>query len=218
MGVTMCVIPDTVKMYGNVKIGKNCIIGEYSVIGYPYVESEKSFKSRKNRTVIGNKSVIGSHVIIYEGTQIGDETRIEDFCRIGEKVIIGRGCYILYGAKIYDKTKIGDNCVIAGFCCERAKIGRKVRIFGELLHSHREPHLGWDDVMEESPIIEDNVFIGFGAKIIGGIKIGRNSYITAGAIVTKNIPSKSIVSGVNNILPYNKWKGGLKKSQFFRGR
>ena len=71
------------------------------------------------------------------------------------------------------------------------------------------------NVIEKSPIIQDRVFIGFGAKIIGRVEIGMHSYIVAGAIVTKDIPPKSIVSGINNIQFYNKWKGKLKKSQFF---
>jgi UDP-3-O-[3-hydroxymyristoyl] glucosamine N-acyltransferase len=210
-------VPNTVKMYGDVLLGKGCVIGEYTVIGYPYVENEKSFKSPALKTFIGDKCIIGSHVVVYEGTRIGEETKIEDFCRIGEEVTIGRNCYILYGAKIYGEAKIGNNCVIAGFCCERAIIGNNVRLFGELLHSHRKPHLGWNDVVEKSPKIDDQVVIGFGAKIIGGIKIGKNSYITAGAIVTKNVPPKYVVFGTNNIVPYQKWKGKLKHSKFFRG-
>lgn len=214
--IAMSTIPDTVKMYGDVRVGKKCIIGEYTIIGYRDVENEESFECKDIETSIGNKCIIGSHVVIYKGTQIGEGTKIEDFCRFGEEAIIGKHCYILYGAKIYDETEIGDNCIIAGFCCERAVVGNNVRLFGELLHSYREPHLGWDDVVEESPRIDDCVVIGFGAKIIGGIKIDKNSYITAGAIVTKDVPPKSIVKGVNKIIPYQEWRGKLRYSQFFR--
>jgi len=216
IGIIMSIIPDTVKIYGDVRIGQGCVIGEFSIIGYPYIESKKSFNSRNIKTSIGDRSIIGSHVVIYSGAQIGDKTRIEDFCRIGKSVIIGKRCRILYGAKIYDEVIIGENCIIGGFCCERANIKNDVRLFGELLHSHREPHLGWDDITEESPIIEDRVFIGFEAKIIGGVKIQKNSYIAAGAIVTKDVPPKSIVTGVNNIFPYTEWKGKLRQSKFFK--
>jgi acetyltransferase-like isoleucine patch superfamily enzyme len=206
-------VPDTVKLYGKVKIGDKVIVGEYTIIGY----GVKSPPHEEAVTIIGDECIIGSHIVIYKGAKIGGKTKIDDFCRIGEGIHLGQNCYVLYGAKIYDDVSIGENSIIGGFICERAKIGENVKIFGELLHSHKEPHLGWDDVIEESPIIEDCVFIGFGAKIIGGIRIGRNSYIAAGAIVTKNVPSKSIVSCINNILPYNNWKGKLKKSQFFGG-
>lgn len=52
-----------------------------------------------------------------------------------------------------------------------------------------------------SPIIGDYVFIGNGAKIIGKVKVGDWCFITPGAIVTKDIPSGSLVGcGLNNIL------------------
>ncbi len=45
------------------------------------------------------------------------------------------------------------------------------------------------------PIIEDNVFVGPNSVIIGGIRIGRNAIIGAGAVVTKDVPANSIVAG-----------------------
>lgn len=46
------------------------------------------------------------------------------------------------------------------------------------------------------PIIEENVEIGAGAKIIGKIRIGKNSKIGANAVVTKSFPANSILVGV----------------------
>lgn len=215
----MSLIPGTVKIYGDVQFGENCVIGEYSIIGYPYIETEESLKSPNTKVFIGNNCIIGSYVIIYSQAKIGDGTRIEDFCKIGENVTIGSKCRILhgvYGGIIYDDSEIGDNCIIAGICSERVKIGNNVRLFGVLAHRHRDSHLGWNDVIEDAPKIDDYVFIGVGAKIIGGIKIGKNSYVTAGAIVTKDVPEKSIVLGVNKIVPFKDWKGSLRDSKFFK--
>ncbi len=211
----MSIIPESLKKYGVVSFGEGCIIGEYSIIGYPYVESGNSFADQNQRTTIGAKCIIGSHVIIYEGAAIGDETTIQDYCRIGEDTRIGVKCRILYGANINGEATIGDNCVISGFCCERAQIGDGVRLFGQLIHLHREPHLRWDDVSEDSPRLADNAFVGFGAKVIGGIMIGRNAYVAAGAIVTKDVPDLHIAVGNNRIMHISKWKGKLRTSLFF---
>lgn len=48
----------------------------------------------------------------------------------------------------------------------------------------------------ECPIIEENVEIGAGAKIIGKVRIGKNSKIGANAVVTKSFPPNSILVGV----------------------
>jgi acetyltransferase-like isoleucine patch superfamily enzyme len=44
-------------------------------------------------------------------------------------------------------------------------------------------------------IIEDEVWIGFGASIIGGVHIGRGAIIGAGTVVTKDVPAKAVVVG-----------------------
>lgn len=47
----------------------------------------------------------------------------------------------------------------------------------------------------KKPSIGNNVVINTGAICIGGIKIGDNSIIGAGAVVTKNVPENSVVVG-----------------------
>ena len=46
------------------------------------------------------------------------------------------------------------------------------------------------------PTLEDNVVVGSGAQILGPITIGKNSLIGANAVVTKNVPEKSIMAGI----------------------
>lgn len=50
------------------------------------------------------------------------------------------------------------------------------------------------------PVIEDNVCIGAGAKILGPIRIGHGATVGANAVVTRDVPSHCTVVGVNRIL------------------
>lgn len=45
-------------------------------------------------------------------------------------------------------------------------------------------------------VIDDDVWIGYGATIMSGIHIGQGAVIAAGAVVTKNIPAYAIVGGI----------------------
>ncbi|MEY3606933.1 MAG: hypothetical protein RL289_1113 [Actinomycetota bacterium] len=52
---------------------------------------------------------------------------------------------------------------------------------------------GWESA---KPIwIEDNVWIGGGAIILAGIRVGVNSVVGAGSVVTKDVPPNSVVVG-----------------------
>lgn len=47
-----------------------------------------------------------------------------------------------------------------------------------------------------TPVIGDNVKIGTGAKIIGGVTVGNNVFIGANAVVVKDVPDNCVVGGV----------------------
>jgi serine O-acetyltransferase len=89
-------------------------------------------------------------------------------------------------------------CTIAAAkICENVVIYQNVTIGSNMKYNKvtRE----WENV--GSPIIDKNVVIGDGAKILGPIIIGKNSVIAAGAIITKDIPENSVAYGVNHYRP-----------------
>src|SRR5207244_13555860 len=52
-------------------------------------------------------------------------------------------------------------------------------------------------------VIEDNVFIGTGAKVLGPVRIGRGATVGANAVVTRDVPSHCTVVGANRILGFD---------------
>jgi acetyltransferase-like isoleucine patch superfamily enzyme len=205
MGKQTEIAPSAIIHQKRANLPNKIVIGEYSVIG-----KKANYLKKNHTTSISSNCVIGSHVIIYEGVIISKLTQVEDFCRIGEKTWIGKNCRIVYGAKIYGHVKIGNNCVIGGFICEDVKIGNNCRIFGELVHKFSCPPETyhdmekWDKGGEKAPVIHNNVFIGFGAKIVGGIEIGRGAFIFPNAIVTKDVPENTDVKLIDQQCLRNK--------------
>lgn len=54
------------------------------------------------------------------------------------------------------------------------------------------------------PVLGDNVYIGPGAKIIGGITVGNNVAIGANCVLTKSLPDDAVAVGIpGEILSYN---------------
>ena len=85
---------------------------------------------------------------------------------------IGGGFYIQHGfATIITAKKIGENCRV-----------------------YQQVTIGYKGT--ENPVLEDNVSVTCGAKVLGGITMHTNSLAAAGAVVVKDVPANAIVGGV----------------------
>ena len=220
------IIGNNVTIYGECEISDNCLIGDNVSVGFPTLKETHSLTLEDesnhlstidalsiNPTYIEEGVRILSNSVIYSGVKIGGNTTIFEHSRIGAGTSIGRKCKIRYGAQIYTDVSIGDNCIIAGFCCSRSKIGSHSSMLGNLVHKYT---MGWVDGLKESaPIIDNHVIVGYKALVIGDIKISKYVYVAADAIVTKDIPSHSIVVGNCEIYNSHKWKGKLDLNALF---
>ncbi len=91
--------------------------------------------------------------------------------RIGKSFFIDHGMGVVIG----ETAIVGDNVLLY----QGVTLGGTGKETGK-----RHPSLG------------NNVVVGAGAKILGNITIGDNSYIGANAVVIKNVPSNSTVVGI----------------------
>ena len=102
-----------------------------------------------------------------------------DIC-VGHKVFINQCCtlYDMGGVDIGDRVMIGPNVniITTGHPLEPSK--RRAYVEGKPI------------------VIEENVWIATGATILGGVTVGQNSVVAAGAVVTKDVPPNSFVAGV----------------------
>jgi serine O-acetyltransferase len=75
-----------------------------------------------------------------------------------------------------------------------AQIGRDVTVFHGVTIGQKDKISSYNRETT-FPRIEDQVWIGPHAVIIGGVRIGKGSIIGAGTIVTKDIPPHALVVG-----------------------
>ena len=87
-----------------------------------------------------------------------------------------------------------------GIVIERGvEIGRRVTVMHQVTLGRKDPGPQQGDG-GGVPMIEDNVFIGAGAKVLGPVRIGRGATVGANAVVTRDVPSHCTVVGANRIL------------------
>jgi acetyltransferase-like isoleucine patch superfamily enzyme len=162
---------------------------------------------------VGPKSIVLDDVVIQEGTLIGGDCFINRSVHIGFGCRIGNSCRVEYRAEICDRVRIADGCVIGGFVCDGATLGEECVIVGSLVHSVHEPDLPWGQY-EADPVLEQRVFVGKGAVVVGGVRVGAGAYIAANAIVTKDVPADHVVVGRNEQVAIKDWPGELRRKEW----
>ncbi len=113
-------------------------------------------------------------------------------------ITVGDNFYIGKFSQIECDAEIGHNVIIAN---RVAFVGRydhhyqQIGIPIRLASSIRDKNYNWKG-LDEKVIVEDDVWIGYGAIIMSGVKICQGSIIAAGSLVTKDVEAFSIYGGV----------------------
>jgi len=87
-----------------------------------------------------------------------------------------------------------------GIVIERGvEFGSRVTVMHQVTIGRKDP-VAPEAQGDKLAVIEDNVFIGAGAKVLGPVRIGRGAIVGANAVVTRDVPSHCTVVGANRIL------------------
>lgn len=125
-------------------------------------------------------------ILIGKNTEILEGVIIQTY---GGFIQIGENCSINPYTVIYGHGNviIGNNALIAAHC---------VIIPGNHVFNDLNKPINQQGMNNEGIIIEDDVWLGAGVKVLDGVTIGKGSIVAAGAVVTKNVLPNTIVGGV----------------------
>lgn len=156
----------------NFKYSGNPII-RFGTIIYPNVK-------------VGNYFDTGHNVIIRSGFEcgsnvsIGTNTVIDGNVHFGNFVKVSTGCYLPPGIIVGNRVFLGPNVT---FTNDAFPLKRRDE------YSYLETKIG------------DNVSFGAGSVILPGLNIGKNCFIAAGSVVTKDVPENTLVIGHGLLKP-----------------
>jgi acetyltransferase-like isoleucine patch superfamily enzyme len=150
---------------------------------------------------ISEKAKIGKNVQIWHFSYIGDNVEIGDNVKIGSLVHID-----------YD-VKIGKNCKIEGsaYIPPLSRIGDNVFI-GPGATLTNDPYPPCKKMIGVT--ILEGAVIGSKAVIRPGIKIGENSVVAMGAVVTRDIPKNTVVMGSPATIRYTREEYDKKQREW----
>lgn len=188
----MSQIAPTAIIHPNVTLGEDVVVEDFCIIGLP-------FKGMKNiQTIIGSGSIIRAGTYIYAGNQIGknfqtgNKANIRELNQIGDDVSIGTLSVIEHHITIGNNVRIHSQVFVPEYSSleNDCWIGPNV-----VLTNARYPkHVSVKDELK-GPLIKNNAKIGANTTILPGVKIGENSLIGAGCVVTKHVAPDTVVVG-----------------------
>jgi len=129
---------------------------------------------------IGEGTRVWQYVVILPGAVIGRDGNICSHCFIENKVVVGDRVTIKCGVQLWDGVTLEDDVFI----------GPNVTFTNDL-----EPKSRNTEAKLLPTLVKKGASIGANATILPGITIGEEAVVGAGAVVTKNIPPRSVVVG-----------------------
>ncbi len=120
--------------------------------------------------------------------------------RMGRNVIIEPPFFCTYGYNIHagDHVYLNVSCIILDnnrvYIGHHVMIGPNVQIYTAAHPLQAMPRNQGLEVAK--PImIEDNVWLGGGAILLPGVRVGRNAVVGGGAVVSRDVPANTVVAG-----------------------
>ena len=190
-GVTV-IDPATTFIDDAVEIGRDTIIHPCSIL--------------TGRTVVGPRSVIGPGARVHDSI-VGPRARVRDSslegARIGDGSVVGPYAHLRPGTVVGRDVEIGNYAEM-----KQVRVGDRTKV-------HHKSYLGdaWIgadvnigagtitcnyglDRRKHRTTIGAGAYIGSDSMLVAPVRIGRGAITGAGAVVTKDVPPRSVVVGV----------------------
>ncbi len=155
--------------FGRIGTGTRLAFPQGTVFGEPWIH-------------LGDHCVIGEQVTLTAGMMPGLDLGADPILLLGNGVVLGRGSHVIADTRV----TIGDDT----YC------GPYVYITSTN-HSYDDPHepVGKQWPRTDPVEIGPGCWLGTGAVVLPGARLGRNVVVAAGAVVRGEVPDHAVVAG-----------------------
>ncbi|MDR3270737.1 MAG: transferase [Peptococcaceae bacterium] len=198
-----CRVEDHSVIYAGTLLEEECVIGSHASLGKrPQAAATSTLTVQDDLPAlsIGAGTVVGCGAVLYAGTHygrkvfIGDAARVREGCRIGDYVLIGGGVAVENDTRIGAYTKIQTGSYITAHMeiAERVFIAPMVTTTNDNYMGRTEKRLK----LIQGARIARGARIGGGSILLPRVHVAEETFVAAGALVTKDTQAGRVVQGV----------------------
>ncbi|MHB8125740.1 MAG: N-acetyltransferase [Desulfitobacteriaceae bacterium] len=196
-------IGDHTTIYPETELGGYCFIGSSASLGRaprPAATSTVKIQEDLPHLVMGVGSTVGCSAVLYAGTTYGDQVFVGDGAMVRERCIVGNNVIIGSGVAVENDTHIGAFTKIQTGSYITAYMEIEERVFiAPMVTSTNDNFMGRTEKrfgLLKGPTIQRGARVGGGSILLPGVKVARETFIAAGALVTKDTIEKRVVIGI----------------------
>jgi acetyltransferase-like isoleucine patch superfamily enzyme len=194
-------IHPTAVVYPGTVLGEGVRVLEHAVVGKQPTLSPRSTAKRDPLppAVLGDGTVVSTGAIVFAGSLVGarvilgDQSCVRERVTIADDVVVGRGSLVENDTTIGAMTRIQAGAYITAYSTleDHVFVAPCVVTTNDNYMGRTQKRLG----LLRGPTIRRGARVGGGAILCPGVEIGKEAFVGAGAVVTKDVPPRAVVVG-----------------------
>jgi len=194
-------VHETAVVYPGTVLGEGVKVLEYAVVGKQPTLSPRSTAKREPLAParIGDGTVVSTGAVVFAGTSIGarvilgDQSCVRERVTVGDDVVLGRGSLVENDTTIGARTKIQAGAYVTAYSTIEEDV-----FIAPCVVTTNDNFMGRTEKRHEliaGPRIRRGARVGGGAVLCPAVEIGEEAFVGAGAVVTKDVPARTVVVG-----------------------
>jgi acetyltransferase-like isoleucine patch superfamily enzyme len=181
-------------------LGDGCVIGDHAVLGKrPRLSPHSNARGAVGALQVAPGASIGAGTIVFAGATVGagvivgDQSFVRERAALGAASVIGRGCVIDNDVRLGARVRVQSGVYLTALTLveDDVFIGPGAITTNDDTMARHGPQ-----VPARGAVLRRACRIGGGAVLVPGIEVGEEAYVAAGAVVTRDVPARSVVMGV----------------------
>nr|MDQ3371384.1 acetyltransferase [Actinomycetota bacterium] len=189
-----------VVVHDDVRIGDGCVIGDGAVLGKRPSLARRSAASRdpldglvlEDGVTVCTQAIVFAGVRIAAGAILGDQCYVRERSHIGAETVVGRGVAVDNDVVVGARVRLQTQCYLTAHSVVEDDV-----FVGPCAMTTN------DNTMARHPAgfelrgatLRRACRVGGGAVLLPGVEVGEEAFVAAGALVTRDVPSRAVAVG-----------------------